>query len=383
MYDLVIIGGGVWGTSAALTAARADFGRVLMLERNAYVGGESSGKSGGIISQLIAHPDDQRWVARSREWLSEAEERSGDASMIQRWGGLVLCTEPEARELDRVADGLRARGIPFEVWDRQAIKAHFPLIDGIGPDMFGLYSPTDWHVNPTAYCQTTFEAARAAGVEGRLEVAVTGIHPESDKVVLDTSDGRIEAARVLIAAGTWTHKLTQMAGIDIPYRPYRVQLSSIAFADSGKLPILSETATDMYITPDGPTNLLAGDGTQLWEHDPDNYNQKGDAAFEEEIAAGLMRLVSAAQHAELRRSWAGLCGGTPDRRPLLGPVADRLFIACGDNGFGVVRGPALGEQACRIAMGVEEAAPQVNPFRFPPGEFTLRPGSGGMFPEHE
>lgn len=380
MYDLVIIGGGVWGTSAALAAARERVGKVLILERNAYVGGESSGKSGGIISQLIAHPDDQRWVAKSREWLLEAEERSGDKSMIQRWGGLVLCSEAEARALDRVADGLRAREIPFELWDRADIQAHYPLIDGIAPDTFGMFSPTDWHVNPTAYCQTTFEAARAEGVEGRLGVRVTGIHLEPEQVVLETEGERIEAARVLVAAGTWTRKLTQLAGIDIPYRPYRVQLSSIAFPESSKLPILSETATDMYITPDGPTNLLAGDGTQLFEHDPDDYNQKGDAYFEEEIAAGLMRLISAAERAELRRSWAGLCGGTPDRRPLVGPVSERLFIACGDNGFGVVRGPALGELAARIALGLE-SAPQVDPFRFPPGDFTLRPGSGGMFPE--
>ena len=380
MQDLVIIGGGVWGTSAALTAARAGLGRVTLLERNPYVGGESSGKSGGIISQLIAHPDDQRLVARSREWLLEAETLGGDGSMIQRWGGLVLCAEAESRQLMGVADTLRAGGIPFELWDRAAIANHFPLIDGTAPGTFGIYSPTDWHVNPTAYCQAILAAARAAGVDARLGVAVTGLHLEEDRVVLETGAGRLEAARVLIAAGTWTKKLTQLGGIDIPFRPYRVQLSSIAFADSARLPILSETSTDMYITPDGPTNLLAGDGTRLWEHDPDDYNQQGDATFEQEIAAGLMRLISAARHAELRRSWAGLCGGTPDRRPLVGPVSERLFIACGDNGFGVVRGPALGELACQIAMGVQEA-PGLDPFRFPPGDFVLRPGSGGMFPE--
>ena len=380
MQDLVVIGGGVCGTSAALTAARAGFGQIMLLEKNAYVGGESSGKSGGIISQLIAHPDDQRLVARSREWLFEAEAESGDHSMIQRWGGLVLCSEAESRKLMEVAETLRARDIPFALWDRAAIAEHYPLIDGAEPGTFGIFSPTDLHVNPTAYCQSVFSAARAAGVDARVGVAVTDLHLEADRVVLETSAGRIEAARVLIAAGTWTRKLTKMAGIDIPYRPYRVQIASIAFAESGRLPILSETSTDMYITPDGPTNLLAGDGTQLWEHDPDDYNQQGDAAFEEDIAAGLMRLISAARHAELRRSWAGLCGGTPDRRPLVGAVSERLFIACGDNGFGVVLGPALGELACRIAMG-EETAPGLDPFRFPPGDFVLRPGSGGMFPE--
>jgi sarcosine oxidase subunit beta len=90
-----------------------------------------------------------------------------------------------------------------------------------------------------------------------------------------------------------------------------------------------------------------------------------------------MRLVSPA---ELRRSWAGHCGGTPDRRLLVGPVSERLFIAGGGNGVRVVHGPALGECAAPMALGLD-SAPRADPFRFPPGAFALRPASGGLSPE--
>jgi sarcosine oxidase subunit beta len=380
VYDLVVIGGGVWGTAAALTAQQARFGRVLLVEANPYVGGESSGKSGGIVGQLVWHPDDQVWVARSRAMLEHAEASSGDRTMIQRYGGLVLCSSDEARQLIPVVESLRQRGISLEFWDRAQVAARFPLIDGLPADMVAVWSPEDWHVNPTAYAQATLAEAREMGLFVRLGYRVTAIELGDRRVRLEGPDGGLEAKRVLVAAGTWTRKLLQSAGADIAYRPYRVQLASLHFAESHALPILSETATDMYITPDGPTNLLAGDGTQLWEHDPDAYRQEGDPEFEQDIAAGVMRLISRAQHAALRRSWAGLCGATPDRRPLLGAVAEGLYIACGDNGYGVVRGPALGELAARVAMG-EAEAPQLDPHRFPPGDFVLRPGSGGILPD--
>ena len=93
-----------------------------------------------------------------------------------------------------------------------------------------------------------------------------------------------------------------------------------------------------------------------------------------------MRLVSSAAAAPLRRSWAGLCGATPDRRPLLGRVADGLYIACGDNGSGVGRGPALGELSALVALS-EAEAPQLHPFRYPPEDFRLCPGSGFLVPD--
>jgi sarcosine oxidase subunit beta len=377
VYDLAVVGGGVWGTTAALAAVGGGVRRVLLLEANPFVAGESSGKSGGIMSAFAGHPDDRAWVARSRALFEEMARRTGDGGMVRRHGRLVIAPSAEHARLQRVADELRGEGVESELLAPAEVRRRFPLVDGLGPDTAGMWSPSAWHVNGTAYAQAALAAARERGLEVRLGCRVQGVEP--GRIHLDGAV--VEAARVLIAAGTWTRKLLLTAGIDIPYRPYRVQLASVAFPASMELPILSETATDMYISPDGPGSLLAGDGTQLWEHDPDTYRQEGDPDFERDIAAGLMRLVSsAAAAAQLRRSWAGLCGATPDRRPLVGPVGDGLCIACGDNGSGIGRGPALGELAARIALG-EAAAPHLDPFRFPPVDFRLRPGSGFIVPD--
>jgi sarcosine oxidase subunit beta len=388
MYDLVIVGGGVWGCAAALAALEQGCGRVLLLEASPVLAGESSGKSGGIMSEFAGHPDDRVWVARSRALFEAAAQASGDAGMVRRYGRLVVAGTAEAPAFRRVADELAAEGMVSEMLSPEQVRARFPLVDGLATDTFGLWTPGAWHLNATGYAQTIVSAARARGLEVRLRHRVHAVRIADDRIRLegpagpDGTHATVEGARVLIAAGTWTRKLLQTAGIDIPYRPYRVQLSSIAFAAAESLPIISETATDMYITPDGPGSLLVGDGTQLWEHDPDAYEQAGDPAFEAEIAAGLARLVSSAgDSAHLRRSWAGLCGATPDRRPLLGPVAERLYIACGDNGSGVGRGPALGELAARVAMGVEPAPARLDPFRFPSADFRLRPGSGFLVPD--
>lgn len=379
MYDLVIIGGGVWGTSAALTAVEQQMGRVLLIEANPYVAGESSAKAGGIVSDFLAHPDDQAWVAKSRELFLRAQTVSGDHTMIQKNGMISLCTPGEFHALEPQIQSLHDRGIPVEVWDGSETRRHYPDLDGIGPETTGIWTPEDWHVNPTAYAQAVLGLARDRGLDVRMGCRISAIRVESHGVKLESPDGPIQADRVLVAAGTWTRKLVQAAGSDIPFLPYRTQLASLDFPGGCHLPIVREMTTDLYLVPDGVHNLLAGDGTRLWEHDPDDYQTTGDDEFEADIATGVMRLMSKGSAAQLRRSWAGLCGATPDRRPLVGAVMDRLYIACGDNGFGIKRGPAIGELAAQMAMGVVDAVPRLDPHRFPPVDFPLRPGGGGTF----
>ncbi len=378
MYDLIIIGGGVWGTAAALYAVEHGFGSILLVEANPYVAGESSGKAGGIVSDFVAHPDDRKWVARSRQLFRQAQQASGDTTMIAHDGMLSLCNPKEADQLMAQVAELKARNIAIEVWNKRQIIAHYPDLDRVDANIVGFWTPQDWHVNPTAYAQTTLAMAKAKNLVVHLGYRVQSIKVEDHQVSIKGPGTSLEAAQVLIAAGTWTRKLVQTTGQDIALRPYRAQLASLDFPSGYQLPIVREMSTDMYLVPDGSHNLLAGDGTRLWEHDPDNYQTSGDEQFEAEIATGVMRLISRAHTAQLRRSWAGLCGATPDRRPLIGKVMDRLYIACGDNGFGIKRGPAIGELAVQIAMG-EVDAPHLDPHRYPPTDFPLHPGSGGTF----
>lgn len=227
--------------------------------------------------------------------------------------------------------------------------------------------------NPTAYAESTLLGAKALGLAAYIGTRAGRLDVSENQVVIRTAGEDLFAERVLITAGTWTAKLLERSGYAIPLRPYRVQMASLHMPEPYHLPMVWELATDAYVVPDGPHNLWAGDGTRLFEHDPDNYQAEGDADFLEFIATHIMDFSSKADAAGLRATWAGLAGATPDRRPLIGAVDDRVFVACGDQGIGVMRGPALGELALKVAIG-EAGAPHLSPLRCAGREFSIQPG---------
>ncbi len=372
-YELIIIGGGVWGTSAALRATQRGVSSVLLVEANHGVAQESSAKAGGIVTDLVWNAEDVDWVQRSRTLFAQARTFSRDPSILQRYGMLTLATPERTELLQRRANALVDREIPAALWDYRQIVSAYPDLDRVPRDVIGLWMPNDCHVNPTAYSEAVLHQARDRGLQVLLGARVTALREEVDGVTVFAGTEGLHARRVLITAGTWTRKLVQTCGVDIPLAPYRVQLSSLSFPDGYHLPIVWELRTDVYLVPDGPHNLLAGDGTRLIEHDPDDYETQGDDEFVSSIADRVVNLSSRGDRAGLRAAWAGLCGSTPDRRPLIGPVTDRICIATGDQGFGIMRGPALGELAVDVVMGEEEVT-QLNPLRYPPTDFPIRPG---------
>ena len=372
-YELIIIGAGVWGCSAALKAKEMGVSSVLLIEARNGVAQESSAKAGGIVTDLVWHEEDIAWVQQSRHQYEKASVMSGDASILQRYGMLTLAHPDRTGLLQQRALGLKERGIAASLWDHRHIATAYPELDRVSHQVTALWTPGDFHVNPTAYCEAVFRQSRDLGLQAALGTRVSRIARDGTHLRLWMGQDVLNARRILITAGTWTRKLTRTAGIDIPLRPYRAQLASLDFPHGYHLPMVWELSTDVYLVPDGPHNLLAGDGTRLSEHDPDNYQTSGDDPFISSIAGHVLDLTSRAEQAGLRTAWAGLCGGTPDRRPLVGPVADGLFVAAGDQGFGIMRGPAIASLAAQIAMG-EADAPHLDPLRTSAHDFDIRPG---------
>ena len=210
-YELIIIGGGVWGCSAALTAVRSGLKSVLLIEANAGVAQESSAKAGGIVTDLVWHQDDVRWVQRSRQFYEEALALSGDASILQRYGMLTLAEPDRAPLLAMRAQNLVDAGIRADIWDYRHIQDVYPELDRLKLDVTGLWMPDDFHVNPTAYSQAMFQAARRQGLDARLGTRVHRLEPQDDQVILHAGTERFTAERVLVTAGTWSRKLLNTA----------------------------------------------------------------------------------------------------------------------------------------------------------------------------
>lgn len=374
MYDLVIVGAGVWGSSAALSALRQGASSVLLLEADIGAGQRTSAKSGGIVTDLLWHPHDRQLVQRSRLLFQEAAERADDPHLWQAAGMLTLGSRDRAPLFSVRRDQLAERGIPVGLLDRAGLGRQFPALDRLPADTIALHTPDDWHVNPTAYAGWAVAEARRFGLQVQTTSSVLCLDVRGQSVAVHLADGTsVEGARVLVCAGTWSGKLVRTAGLDIALRPYRTQLSSVQFSRPHALPIVWHLDTDLYLVPESGHDLLAGDGTEYVESDPDTFCQVGDPDFVASVAERLVALTSRGEHAGIRTAWAGLCGATPDRRPLLGRLAPHLYCACGDQGIGVMRGPALGELAAAVALERAEA-PELDPLRFPPADFPIRPG---------
>jgi glycine/D-amino acid oxidase-like deaminating enzyme len=149
-------------------------------------------------------------------------------------------------------------------------------------------------------------------------------------------------------------------------------------------PSVHDIDLDVYVRPEENGRILAGDGTERVEADPDRFSTGGDEQFVTHLAESFGSRFPGWADAELVRAWAGVCVATPDRRPLIGPVpgASGLYTITGFNGFGVMRaGGAAARLAAVLAVGDGserelEKIRTVLPGRFtgPFAAFPIKPG---------
>ena len=193
-----------------------------------------------------------------------------------------------------------------------------------------------------------------------------------------------EVGRLVVAAGARSPGLLADAGVTVPVKPYRVQ--ALVAAVSGQDRQTTETATDgsytgpmwydasadCYARPH-PEGLLAGDGTEPVEADPERYDRDANSGFAASLAGRVRhRMPDCAP--DVRRAWAGLCTATPDRDPLVGELQDGVSVATGFQGQGFMRSPAIGQLLAGEIRG-GEGLPAFDPLRFDGEEtFEIREG---------
>ena len=176
---------------------------------------------------------------------------------------------------------------------------------------------------------------------------------------LETTQGRIEAKHVVVAAGAWT---SQLEGLPrpVPVEPVRGQMAAAAW-------------------PDGtPPAILYGDHTYVLHRNGEavmgstmehaGFENRTTEAGISQIRGGVARLLPALGHVQPKRAWAGLRPVTPDGRPILGadPDAHGLWYATGHGRNGVLLAALTGEIIADLLTTGETDA-DITPFL--PGRF--------------
>ncbi len=389
--DALVVGGGIVGAAIAYHLARRGVGRVVALEARTPAAG-ATGRAAGIVSEQLWDRWDVEAVRDSKREYAELARTVAPGAY--RTNGFVRWTaDPSvARALTARVDQLRRWGVTVRSLEPPELAHRLPAIRPEG--LLGVaLTPDDGVVAPSRLAEAYVAEGRRLGVDWRFGAVVDRL--ERDGGAWSCRAPPVRAPIAVVAAGAWSKRLLASSGFPLPLAPYRTQAAVLAVRGGvpDTVPSFDDLDRGVYGRPEENGRLLAGDGTENAEADPERFVPTGDESFVAHVAESFDERLPGWSDAGLVRAWAGVCVGTPDRRPLIGPVpgAEGLFAITGFNGFGVMR---AGGAAARLAEAIAspgaattEPLAGVSPARFrgPVGPFLAREGftlDGGPDPTH-
>ncbi|KOS57606.1 NAD(P)/FAD-dependent oxidoreductase [Rhodococcus rhodochrous] len=351
--SVVVIGGGIIGTSIAFHLAEAGVTDVVLLEKGELAGGSTSKAAGGIRATFSSETNIHMGL-RSLDAYSRFPPEIGQDIDFSRIGYLFLLSANDDVAAFEHSVAIQNRyGIPSRMITAEEAQKHNPLISTNGL-LAACWSPLDAKATPESVVLGYATAARKHGAQIIRHCAVTGIERDGRSIVaVETTRGRIRTDTVVCAAGAWSRTIGAMLDVSIPVTPIR---SQVAFMDGlkqvpcGKVPLTVDFGSGLYFHPER-NGLLLG-----WS-DPDEP-ESFDCGFELDnwlTKVGEIASVRIPQVLDcgIRTGWAGLYERTPDHNPIIGriPGLDGLVLATGFSAHGFMMGPAAGEIVRDLYLG--------------------------------
>jgi glycine/D-amino acid oxidase-like deaminating enzyme len=413
--DVVVIGGGIIGTSTALELAERRL-KVALCEKGG-IGHEQSSRNWGWVRISRRDPREVPLMAEALRIWKGMDERLGRATGYTRAGIIFTCKgDKEYEQHERWGRNLDG----YQIEHRMLSAKEFQdLVPGTKLDIKGaLYTPVDGRAEPQKAAPAIAERARQLGAHVLTECAVRGIETSAGAISgVVTERGPIACSSVVLAGGAWSSLFSGRFGIDFPQLkvmntvvrtdPLEGGPEQAIWTDEvairkrcdGGYTIASGQENVVDIVPASfryATAFLAAlksewrslsfrlagrffDEMRIprrWEMDeasPFEYARVLDPKPSKAIRAKVLKAVREAypifEQARIAQTWAGYIDATPDAVPVISPV-DRVpgfFIATGFSGHGFGIGPAAGKLAGDLVTG---SMPLVDPKDFRLSRFT-------------
>lgn len=372
-YDIIVIGAGAIGCSAAWHARSLGAKKVLLIDRGGIAEGTSS-QSSSILRTHYSVRENVELARRSwsvftkfGEYLDDPQAECG----LNRCGYLVVAADDERGEAVRASLAQqRTMGIEANEIDAKQAREILPLLNTDGLAIFG-HEPeagyADAYLTATAFAR----AARRLGVEVRQGEAVESLITEGSRVTgIRTKAGTYTAGMVICVANVWTNRLIESSiGVSIPLVAERHEV--VAFEAPQpylpSYPVLKDMASEsmVYARCYGRSQLLASPGLVGHATDPDERQADVPldiiATLGEQVAARL----SSFDQAGVASTWTGLYDVTPDWNPVLGPLPgwQGLQVGFGFSGHGFKLSPAIGRLLAQSELGLPTEVP-LAPYRY-------------------
>jgi D-arginine dehydrogenase len=373
-YDFIIVGGGIAGASAGFELA--EFGTVLLLERESQFGYHSTGRSAAVFLKSHGPTVIRTLASASKAFFLQPPVRFAEYPLLKPRGLLLIGGPDDSAILDRAAeecsryvDGVRRLNL-------DEAKAMVPVLcsDYLGGAMF---DPEAMDIDVHSLHYGFLHGLRTRGGKTVTDREVISIERAQGHWTVQTRSA-IFASRVLVnAAGAWCDSVAVLAGAApvglVPKRRTAFIFQPPAGISPENWPVVHDIHETFYFKPDAG-KILASPADETPMQPCDVHHEDIDIA----IAIDRIQRSASLPVIHIERKWAGLRSFVSDGCPVVGydPEVAGFFWIAGQGGYGIETSPAIGRLSASLAAdrGVppDLADLGLDAETLSPARFTLR-----------
>lgn len=343
MENVVIIGGGIIGTSIAYWLRSTPYD-VHLYEKD-MIGAGTTAKSAAMLTHHQEEPNKEAYEFRELAWEWYDQKITSGEFEFDQVGTLHLAkSESELETIEEMQQSFASFGLSLDILSPDEIADHNITSDGL---LGGLWFPADGVLDPGEIVQFFAQHAREGGVQIETGVEVTDVTTTDGSVTgVETSEGFQLADVVINAAGPWAPQVNKLLGIDVPIRHTQGPILVLQTDRSVSLPF-TFFEEGIYIRQESTSQAFAGSLATEYEQsqtvNPD-HKQSIDESMYLQVAEVAETYLSEYPTFDIANEWNGVRTVTPDGRAVVDETnVDGYVLACGMSGYGVTIAPAIGK----------------------------------------
>ncbi len=364
--EVIVIGGGVIGNSAAYYLAQRGLS-VIVLEGSDHIGNGGSSRNGGGVRQSGRDVRELPLVMYGIKnlWPHLSEELEVDCEYHQD-GNLRLGKNEKHKEiLTNLANNARGCGLDVRMIDGEEVRQINPYLSE--EVTCASWCPTDGHANPLTTTLGFYKAARKLGarfISGEKVLELKTVKGRVRKV-LTAAGNTYEAENVIVAAGFDSRPILGSVGIDVPMTRSLLECLVTEAEPYMFDQMLGTAEADFYGHQTKHGSFVFGGSSGLEPFNKDNGTPVSSAKTAPCICRGIMKYFPDLANAKIVRTWGGWSDKSADGVAVVGAIDEvpGLYTSCGMSGHGFGIGPAVGHQLAQlIATGTTDV--DLSPLRY-------------------